>query len=193
MTTATAPTKTRYPRLLALSVAEEIMNYLEPACVRILPAGSFRRERQFVGDLEILYIPRTETRPDPSDFFSTLAVSLADEAISIMESGGILARRHNSKGSEMFGALNKLMLHVQTGIPVDLFATTEESWFNYLVCRTGPADLNQRIATAAMRKNWRWNPYGRGFSRGALVERMDSEEDVFRFVGLTWKEPRDRA
>ena len=36
-----------------------------------------------------------------------------------------------------------------SGIPVDFFATTEEAWFNYLVCRTGPAELNTRIASAA--------------------------------------------
>jgi hypothetical protein len=30
----------------------------------------------------------------------------------------------------------------RTGIPVDLFAATEDNWWNYLVCRTGPADSN---------------------------------------------------
>jgi len=44
------------------------------------------------------------------------------------------------------GPLNKLAVYVGSGIPVDLFATTEECWFNALVCRTGSAETNVKIA-----------------------------------------------
>jgi DNA polymerase/3'-5' exonuclease PolX len=187
-----AHTKTRYPRLLALSIAQEIIEHLDPACERIIIAGSLRRVKQFVGDIEILYVPRMTTIPSPTDFFNTVAVNLADHQIARLEKAGILERRTNTLGRETFGPLNKLMRHVQSGIAVDLFATEEASWFNYLVCRTGPRELNERICNAAIRKGWHWMPYSGGFRRGAVIQHMPSEENVFKFVGLEYREPRDR-
>jgi DNA polymerase/3'-5' exonuclease PolX len=112
-----------------------------------------------------------------------------------METIGILSRRLNSKGAETFGPLNKLMRHVASGIPVDLFAATPENWFNYLVCRTGPAELNARIAGEAKRIGWKWHPYGSGFTaldngQESLVE---CERDVFDFVGLPYFAPEQRG
>lgn len=174
----------RFPRRLAMTVAREICEALRPVCSRIAVAGSLRRGKREVGDVEILYVPLTEERDDPQDMFARIAVNLADERIAELEAEGLLRRRKNVIGSEVYGPKNKLMQHCGTGIPVDLFSTTEESWWNYLVCRTGPAESNQQIATLAKQRGWKWNPYGEGFSRGDEVVRMESEEAVFEFVGL---------
>jgi DNA polymerase/3'-5' exonuclease PolX len=189
----TTMTKTRYPRLPALTVAQEIIDRLSPACERITIAGSLRREKQVVGDIELLYIPRMHQEPSPTDFFQSITVDDSALAIAHMLDAGILEKRLNVKGLPAFGPLNKLMRHIQSGIPVDLFATDEASWFNYLVCRTGPRELNERICNAAIHKGWHWAPYGRGFVKGAAVQPMESEEAVFAFVGLPFKEPRDRV
>ncbi|MGN6643580.1 MAG: hypothetical protein ACTHKU_11340, partial [Verrucomicrobiota bacterium] len=85
-----------------------------------------------------------------------------------------------------------LMRHKETGLPVDLFAATPENWFNYLVCRTGPADSNTRICMAAQARGWKWNPYGVGFSRGDEIQAVASEEEVFAFVGLPFEKPEGR-
>jgi DNA polymerase/3'-5' exonuclease PolX len=87
------------------------------------------------------------------------------------------------------------MRHVASGIPVDLFAATEENWFNYLVCRTGPAELNQRIAGEAKRIGWKWHPYGLGFTAldNGQESRVECEQDVFDFVGIPYAEPEDRS
>jgi DNA polymerase/3'-5' exonuclease PolX len=185
--------KLRYPRLFALGVAREIIEVLEPACVRITAAGSLRREKPDVGDVEILYIPRFSTQL-VGLFSEPARVDLATEAIKGLQDAGLLERRLNSKGSETYGALNKLMRHCASGIPVDIFAATLDNWFNYLVCRTGPAELNQRISVAAQCIGWRWRPYSSGFFAldNGQVARMESEEDVFSFVGLPYCEPRDR-
>ena len=85
------------------------------------------------------------------------------------------------------------MRHVPSGIPVDLFATTEACWFNYLVCRTGGADNNLAICFAAQRAGWKWTPYGPGFTRGSgEVHLVRSEREVFEFVGLPYLEPEQR-
>lgn len=186
------PPKTRYPREAALVVAGELCAILGPVCARLAIAGSLRRGKADVGDVEILFIPKLEERP--LDLLSTTSFNLAEEAIAGMLSRGVLSKRPSKTGGTAWGDKNKLALH-RSGIPVDLFATTEASWWNYMVCRTGPADSNTRIATAAQNRGWKWNPYGSGFTNTATGETHDchSEEAVFAFVGLPFHPPESRA
>lgn len=189
----TFPDKKRWPHAIALTVASSIVEMLEPHCERIIIAGSVRRQKPSCGDVEILYIPKIEDAPDTMDMFRRIDLNLADQTILAMERAGILARRKNSKGSEMFGAKNKLMVHVETGIPVDLFTATEENWFNYLTCRTGPSESNIRICETAIKQGKKWHPYDVGFEKDGEMIRMNSEQEVFEFVGLPYKQPEDRT
>lgn len=185
--------KTKYPRALALDVTRAILEEIGEGCERIIVAGSLRRRKQEVGDIEILYIPLTEERPSPGDMFRMAKVDLVDVAVRAMIDAGMLELRKGENGHTAYGPKNKLLTHVATGIPVDLFATVETSWYNYLVCRTGSKENNMAIARAAQDMGWRWNPYGSGFSGAAgAVHTVTKEEDVFAFVGLPYKEPWDR-
>lgn len=186
--------KTKFPRAAALAVAKEICQALAGSCERLIVAGSLRRGAVEAGDVEIVYISRREIRPVTGDMFAKGEVDCAACVISGLEKAGVLERRENLLGSTMYGPKNKLMRHAASGIPVDLFATREEAWWNYLVCRTGPAELNTRIASLAQDRGWRWNPYAAGFThteRGEVAA-MDSEEAVFAFVGLPYLAPRER-
>jgi len=185
--------KPRFPRAVGELVAAELIAALGPACDRIIAAGSLRRGKPDIGDVEIVYVSRRDLQPDLDDIFaSPRLVNLAEIRIAWLERDGVLDRRLNARGSETFTPKNKLMRHRATGLPVDLFATDAECWFNYLVCRTGPGESNIRIAAAAQRMGWQWNPYGAGFSRAGEVREMASERDVFAFVGLPYAEPEAR-
>jgi len=181
--------KRRWPRAEALAVARELCARLKPVCDRLVVAGSLRRGKADVGDVEILYIPRMQERP--ADLLSKCMVSLAAEEIERMLEDGTLTKRKSRTGSTAWGEKNKLALH-RSGVPVDLFSTSAESWWNYLVCRTGPAESNTRICMAAQAIGWKWNPYGSGFSRDGETRAMESEEAVFQFVGLPYWPPNDR-
>lgn len=186
--------KTKFPRAAALAVAKELCAALRPVTERLIVAGSLRRGKAEVGDVEILFVPKVVEVAD--GLFDRKVESLADGALDALLRQGVLARRKNVKGSEMWGAQNKLAVHVGSGIPVDLFAATEANWWNYLVCRTGPGESNIAIASAAKDMGWKWHPYGSGFSRQvglATEERVvGSEREVFEFVGLPFKEPVER-
>ena len=185
--------KTKYPRKLALEVTRAILEEIGEACERVIVAGSLRRMKAEVGDIELVYIPITEMRPVPGDMFREAKVDLVNLAIKDMMARGIMELRRGESGHTAYGERNKLMTHIPTGIPVDFFATVETSWWNYLVCRTGPKESNMRIAEAARSKGWRWNPYGSGFSGpGNEFHQVTSEADVFEFVGLPYREPCDR-
>jgi DNA polymerase/3'-5' exonuclease PolX len=185
----------RYPYEVAYPIAAGIVYDLRPFCERIEIAGSLRRHRNDVGDIEILYIPVIIEEPDDTDLFATREADTAHDQIQKLERNGVLARRLSKTGHQAYGPKNKLLLHVASGIPVDLFAANRETWWNQLVCRTGPAELNKEIAAAALAKGWHWNVYGSGFSRIEYTEsvEMHSEAEVFAFVGMSCLDPEHRG
>jgi len=163
------------------AIAQEIVCWLTPACQRMVIAGSIRRRKLEVGDIELLCIPRFIDGTDQ-----------LDEMIRTLVDQGQLDFRRNKLGSRVYGPKNKLMVHVSSGIGVDIFSTDVQCWPVALVARTGGEKTNKRIAMAAIRKGWRWHAYGSGFSTsdGELV--CKSERDVFEFVGLPYFAPWER-
>jgi DNA polymerase/3'-5' exonuclease PolX len=202
---APAP-KVKHPRAAALEVARELVAALREHCVseRIIVAGSLRRRKAEVGDVEIVFVPRSKDLPKMDFFSKPLTVQATDAPIQTLLSNGVLAPRLNVTGHATWGTKNKLATHVKSGIAVDLFSIPEECFFNYLVCRTGGRVNNTKIAMAAQAMNpkWKWNPYGTGFSpvledgdtpdasREAFV--VTSERAVFDFVGMEYREPWER-
>jgi len=52
------PAKPKHPRADALVVAREMCAELRPVTERLIVAGSLRRRKELVGDVEILYVPK---------------------------------------------------------------------------------------------------------------------------------------
>jgi DNA polymerase/3'-5' exonuclease PolX len=127
------------------------------------------------------------------DLFFSESINLAEEAIEGLLQAGVIEKRILANGRKSWGLWNKLALHKASGIPLDLFRASEKNWANYLVCRTGPAASNTRVASEALKRGWKWNPYGSGFSNQAgEIHQVHSEEDVFVFVELPCLPPSER-
>lgn len=184
---------TRVPAAEAWAVAERLLEFLTPHCEMITVAGSLRRRKPMVKDIEILFVPTIGKEKDPGDLLEIeRPVYLTERAIAALLETNVLAKRPNIKGSPAWGEKNKLGVHVASGIAVDLFTASISNWFNYLVCRTGGEQSNIRICNAARARGWKWNPYGVGFSRGKEIHAVKSEAEVFKFVGLAYQEPWQR-
>lgn len=183
--------KIKFPRAEALKAARHICLQLADVTSRLICAGSLRRGKEMVGDVEILYIPLFGEARD--GLFDTKKVNRADQILDQFLKEGILAKRLNKNGNETWGPSNKLAVYVPNGVPVDLFQASESNWWNYLVCRTGGKQNNINICQAAQRKGWQWHPTSRGFTneRGYPVT-VKSERDVFEFLGLSYLEPHQR-
>jgi DNA polymerase/3'-5' exonuclease PolX len=166
----------------AKCIAEQIKAVLESSCDRIEICGSIRRCKPYPNDLELLCIPKYSVGKD-----------MLDAKIQTMIYFDMLGYRLNKLGRKVYGPKNKLLVHVPSGIGVDIFSTTAECWPVALVVRTGGKVTNQRIATAALRKNYRFHAYGSGFStpRGEII--CHSERQVFETVGLVYHEPWRRV
>lgn len=194
--------KQKFPRSQAIPVAREIVQEIGAYCLtpagedkpRLIVAGSLRRKKMEVGDIELVYVPVMVEGRKTDLFASPTLASAVDVRLDYLLERGVLAKRLNARGSETWGEKNKLAVHIATGIPIDFFATTVSCWWNYLVCRTGPSASNIRIAEEAKKLGFTWRPYQGGFedeSKG-IIYLTRSEREVFEFVGLRWCEPWER-
>ena len=185
--------KTKWPWADADLVAKSIVAQLAFYCERIEAVGSVRRRKPHVGDVEVLFIPRLEDRQ--TDMFSTEPYDLAHERIETLRATGWLAKRLNVNGMVAgWGPKNKLAVHVESGMPVDLFSTTPSCWFSSLVCRTGGKDTNLALTNGANKLNRTWHVYGEGVEdrKTGLVTAARSEREVFELCGVPYLEPEER-
>jgi len=182
--------KTRHNYADAMRLAEQLVEDLRPFCRRIEIAGSLRRNKDTVGDIELLFIPAFEDRQ--IDMFTTEPMDLAHEELNRWLAAGVMSKREGANGSTAWGAKNKLALH-RSGIACDFFSTTEENWWVSLVIRTGGKETNLSLTNGAIAKNMHLNAYGSGFTKLGKVIPCHSEREVFEMAGVPYREPEDRA
>jgi len=166
-----------------MEVAQELLEQLRPYCERITIAGSLRRQRPTVGDIELLTIP---------GLYAGIT-DMLDTAVRRMLADRILDYRPTRRSQRVYGPQTKLLVHVPSGIPVDIFSTSEERWYTALVVRTGGAETNRRIATAARAFGFQLLANGVGFQTPTGTITCNSEREVFDRVGLRYLEPWERS
>ena len=184
--------KKRWPRDEGMKVALQLQWDLFKFCHKIEIAGSLRRGRPDVGDIELLYVPRTDYRLKPGEMFEQEQYSMADDLIDSWLKTGIVTKRLSVIGVATWGKENKLAVHMASGIPVDFFSTDESRWWTALVIRTGSAQTNIRLTTGAQRLGRHLHAYGSGVSEHGTLYPAKSEKDVFDLCGIPYLEPKNR-
>lgn len=142
---------TLYPFSLASKSADYILQLLRPYCDRIHLAGSLRRLRPEVKDIEIVCQPKREMRQ--SGLFPDITEEVLDR--SFVEALATITD-HVSWGT-VYGRYTRIRTNskVCPGICLDLFMPQPEDYFRQLAIRTGSADYaHQVIATAWKAKGW---------------------------------------
>ena len=187
--------QTKFPAELAREVADELMAELRPLCEpeRISIAGSLRRGKAQVGDLEICYVSRIAPSRRPGDMFDSLN-SLADLRLDEWLRYGVLAKRPSVDGVYTWGNLNKLAVHVKTKLPVDFFGADEAGWWRTLVIRTGPKEFNLKLIAGATARGLKLHAYGPAFTDTTSGEVMPchSEHEFLAMCGREWIKPEER-
>ena len=192
-----AASKKYLPLENAERIAARVASELEPFCSRVAIAGSIRRLRETVGDIDLV----AETS-DPEPLARrlcahTTVVSRGDQNISVVMQNGF--------GIQLFIA--RPAQHMLIG------ATEPGNWGTILLCRTGSREHNVWIAKRAQEKALHWNPY-RGLMKPAGFAFVDyagkdgrrtghrevmgeivaaeTEEEIFAALDLEYIEPEDR-
>jgi len=161
----------RFLLSFASQVAQELVTYLSeaPGVDRIVPAGSLRRGKETVGDLDLLV-----TGPG--------AAAVLDRFVQHPQVTEVLGKGTN-KASARFG---------REGIQVDVRALPAESFGAALQYFTGSKEHNIALRTRALRLGYSVSEYG--VFRTSDDQRVAGaqEEEVYAVLGLDWIPPELR-
>jgi len=153
---------------VAQKIAAEVIKRLLPYCQKIEVAGSIRRQKAIVHDIDFVLIP--------SDPWNLEAEVLA------------LARPFQPKMSG-----EKLKRFDYNGAQIDLYYASPETWATLLLIRTGSKENNIRLATLAKKRGWHLAASGDGLfdEKGERIA-WQSEGEIFNALGLDYAPPERR-
>ncbi len=161
----------RYLLSYAESVAAELITDLRqvPGVEAITPAGSLRRGRETVGDLDLLV-----TGPAP--------LGALDRFLAFPRTGEVLARGEN-KASARVG---------MEGLQVDVRALQPETFGAAMQYFTGSKDHNVAIRMRAVKMGLKLSEYGLFRVEDDVRVAGETEAGVYEALGLPWIPPELR-
>jgi DNA polymerase (family X) len=157
----------RVPLDVAMDTATDLVAAISsvPGCSRCAYAGSLRRMRETIGDIDIL-----AAAPDSAPLMT--ALTSAPETAEVIASG-----------------VAKTSIRTSRGVQVDLRVVPLDSWGAALQYFTGSAAHNVRVREIAVRQKLKLSEYGLFDNEtGALIVSR-TEEDVYARLGLAWVPP----
>ena len=158
----------------AYAIALNVLEQLRPHCYRVEIAGSIRRKKADVGDIEIVAIPKP---------YST----------GLFESGiaTVVNNWEKIKGELEYGKTKYTQRILPEGIKLDLFFAEDGNWGQILAIRTGSADYSHSVlAKGWMRQGFK-SEGGYLFKEGERYE-IKKEEDLFEMIGIPFIEAEKR-
>ena len=151
----------------AASVADEVVETLSalPQVERCEHAGSLRRMRETIGDVDVLAASR-DPRPIMEAFTALPFVA------EVVASGG-----------------KKTSIRTATGLQVDLRVVPPESWGAALQYFTGSQAHNVRTREIAVKAGLKLSEYGLFDAESDELIVSETEEEVYERLGLPWVHP----
>lgn len=165
------------PIAKAQAHADRIVSELAPMCERIEIAGSIRRRRPFVGDIDLVILPKAGQLQSIKQrcLRSQPQVLLDGEQNFVLLLGGNV----------------QLDIFFARGPVPDLIAPKPGNFGSLLICRTGSKDHNIWLVQKAWPQGCRWLPY-EGVQRDGRIIAGETEEEIFTALGLSYLPPERR-
>lgn len=162
----------------AREIAKGLVEILRPACMRVEIAGSIRRRKPEVKDIEIVCVP------NPIIDCVLFSENEFDRILRII--GG-----HRIKDGEKYK-----QIELPEGINLDLFIVTPPAqWGVIFTIRTGDADFSHWLVTHR-RQGGALPSFLKvkdgALRNGTIIINTPEEIDFFREIGLDWIEPGKR-
>ncbi len=176
----------KMPLARAKAVAERFMTYLAPYVSKASIAGSVRRECPFVGDVEVVALPKDEfsmSRAFPENF----------------------------KGMVVNGERLKRFKYPESGLQIELYLPQAHDYGRILAIRTGSSAFAHHLMIEANRHGWIgttdglrrkkecekkgnvWKIKPEYKLNPTKPEEFECEEDFFLFLNIPWVEPQKRS
>lgn len=159
----------RFPLAQVEGDVEALLRKLRsvPGVERAEVAGSYRRRKETVGDIDVLVVTK---KPE--------AVSNAVAKLPIVRN--VVA--HGEK---------KLSFDLQAGIRTDIRFVRRDQWGSALLYFTGSKEHNIALRKRAIERGWKLNEYG--LFEGEKIIASREEKDIYEALGLPWIEPTERT
>ena len=195
-------TGVKVPWDVGQQVANRLAEALSAWCARLEIAGSLRRGKPEVGDIELVAIPLVEEQVQ-RDLFGEVVERTTENLLfleldALMAGGAIAADPPSPDLKRAWGEKYRkfwLLINDRWGlIQVDLFLTTPEAWGAIFTLRTGPADFSEALVTH-FKYHTPYRQQGGALVRqdtGAVVP-VPEEADYFRLAGLPFITPVRRS
>lgn len=178
----------------AKNIMDTVVHTLWPFTSIINPAGSVRRLKNDVKDIEIVCLPHVTK----IDLFGEEKMRVPDFVTSIKSLGQI------AKGDPATGRYVQVQL--KQGIMLDLFIPQEHDYYRQWAIRTGSADYSHKVLAAAwLKKGWCGTVFGLRLqsecqkrnettwqcvtASPTLPPVWESERDLFEWLGIPWIAP----
>ena len=192
------------PLSRAQTIAEELREKMAPFCEQICIAGSVRRRCDWIGDIEIVCVPKWESVPvlqgglfggfdetEPRTYQINALHSWATNESDLrwIKTGtSDIIDWHIKPDGKYWRALLPCLR--RDGIRLDLFLATERNYGAIQLIRTGSAEFSAALMAHAKRINRRCE--GGHFHIAEVEVETPTERSVFDLLGLEWVEPRKR-
>jgi DNA polymerase (family 10) len=160
----------RIPYVRAAKLASKLLSWLSslPSVVKIEVAGSFRRKKSTIGDLDILIISS-----DPQEVISRfLHFSLFQKIIACGQT--------------------RCSILLNDGFQVDLRIVKEKEYGSALLYFTGNKNHNIRLRKIAQGKGYLLNEYGLFRKKDKSWIAGRTEKEIYKKLGLPFPQPEER-
>jgi len=159
----------------AKAIAARIEEQIRPFCSNIAVAGSIRRNKSWVNDIDIVAIPSKT-----GQFLGVL------QGFGRIKLGG--------------GKIIRVDMKSTRGIDLDIYIATTETWATLLLIRTGSAAHNRKLCYIAQQKGMKLHADGtclfkieaQGCEGVEVLVANESEEQIFAALGLPYVSPERR-
>lgn len=196
----------------ALRASDVLLELLDPVCERVEIAGSVRRRREDVKDIEVVAVADTRSVKQNGLFGFEAEVDRLERLCSFAAAGEIETLRRAEPAAKPNGEKPRrfawgekykrlIVLSRERWFCVDLFITTAPQWGAQFAIRTGPAEFSKVLVTSR-EQGGAMPPRHR--QHDGFLQRLRSaddwqnidtleEQDYFDALGVPCWEPRLRS
>lgn len=144
-------------------IANNFVSEIKEFCEKIEIAGSIRRKKSEVNDIDIVLIPKMKEH--------------------------LVNKINKISNVEVQG--KKLIRAEYSGMQIDIYIATKETWGILLLVRTGSKEHNIKLCKYAIDKGMKLSSEN-GLMKNNEVIASKNEEEIFKKLGIDYIKPEDR-
>jgi len=176
----------RMPYRDALNIALKYWKEFIPLCEKVKVAGSLRRGKPEVKDIEIVCLPKKIWLPDPeltTLFESVLKQYPTPEFVTYVDT------MKRTKGNA-YGKYTQIVL--PENIKLDLFIANENNFGLTMLLRTGSDKYNIRIMEELHMRGFECEGGYLYYKNSDIMIPVAEEEDFYKVTGIKYTKPTER-